>query len=245
MRPSFSRSGIVVAALHLAAGAAVAQPLINNIAEPTRDATLLRHSKADWAWASQSFGGPATGSFALLSIDTLLGDAVGGPTPIVELRAGDDPSGPAIAVFALPPLAESGLEVVTLTPDTSVTIEPGVLYWLVIGAGDTGSLRWAYAEGNNMEGPGFFGSYFYSDDDAEWINFGGDNPYQLRVNVTPVPPPPTCAADFNADATVDSQDFFDFLAAFFAADPTADFNLDAVTNSQDFFDFLTAFLAGC
>jgi hypothetical protein len=54
-----------------------------------------------------------------------------------------------------------------------------------------------------------------------------------------------CAADFNNDELVNSQDFFDFLTAFFATAPNADFNGDMVINSQDFFDFLTAFFAGC
>jgi hypothetical protein len=54
-----------------------------------------------------------------------------------------------------------------------------------------------------------------------------------------------CRADFNGDDTVNSQDFFDFLTAFFASEPAADFNEDTVVNSQDFFDFLTAFFAGC
>src|SRR5688500_15733222 len=53
-----------------------------------------------------------------------------------------------------------------------------------------------------------------------------------------------CDADFNTDGVVNSQDFFDFLAAFFASRPTADFNRNGVVNSQDFFDFLAAFFAG-
>ena len=54
-----------------------------------------------------------------------------------------------------------------------------------------------------------------------------------------------CRADFNSDDAVNSQDFFDFVTAFFALTPNADFNTDGEVNSQDFFDFLTAFFAGC
>jgi hypothetical protein len=56
---------------------------------------------------------------------------------------------------------------------------------------------------------------------------------------------PGCAADFNADGVANSQDFFDFLEAFFAGLDPADFNGDDAINSQDFFDFLTAFFKGC
>ncbi len=56
---------------------------------------------------------------------------------------------------------------------------------------------------------------------------------------------PVCAADFNGDTFVNSQDFFDFISAFFALEPASDFNRDAFINSQDFFDFLNAFFAGC
>jgi hypothetical protein len=52
-------------------------------------------------------------------------------------------------------------------------------------------------------------------------------------------------ADFDADGAVNSQDFFSFLAAFFAADLAADFNADGVVSSQDFFDFLGVFFSGC
>jgi len=59
----------------------------------------------------------------------------------------------------------------------------------------------------------------------------------------PVPGPVRCPGDFNSDGVVTSQDFFDFVAAFF--NNNADFNHDGLTTSQDFFDFLVAFFNGC
>jgi hypothetical protein len=55
----------------------------------------------------------------------------------------------------------------------------------------------------------------------------------------------SCPTDINCATAVNSQDFFDFLAAFFAEAPIADYNRDGQINSQDFFDFLGAFFAGC
>lgn len=56
---------------------------------------------------------------------------------------------------------------------------------------------------------------------------------------------PRCAADFNVDGFVNSQDFFDFVTAFFNVSPDADFNHNGVINSQDYFDFLSAFFSPC
>ncbi len=52
-----------------------------------------------------------------------------------------------------------------------------------------------------------------------------------------------CPCDWNASGTLSSQDFFDFIAAFFI--DNADYNNDGQTTSQDFFDFLACFFAGC
>jgi hypothetical protein len=215
------------------------QVLLDNLAEVTRGATTLGDLKggADWSYAAQGFG--TQGVCAMVSIEVLAGNGAS-PGVFAQLRGGADPTAPALATFSVPEIPEGGLEVVMLTPDTSVLLQPGETYWLVIG-GTSGTFQWAYAEGNVFEGPGYFANYWYSNDDAEWFDFGGDNPYQMRVNVKAV----LCSADFNADGTVNSADFFDFLTAFFTEDPRADFNLDASVNSQDFFDYLSAFFGGC
>ncbi|MBC7771192.1 MAG: hypothetical protein H7210_01725 [Pyrinomonadaceae bacterium] len=63
-----------------------------------------------------------------------------------------------------------------------------------------------------------------------------------------IPPPCSvdpCSPDFNHDGSLNSQDFFDFLVAFFADEASADFNSTGSINSQDFFDFMAAFFTGC
>ncbi len=57
--------------------------------------------------------------------------------------------------------------------------------------------------------------------------------------------PPACPADFNNSGSVTVQDIFDFLAAYFAGDPSADFNNSGSVTVQDIFDFLAAYFAGC
>ncbi len=73
--------------------------------------------------------------------------------------------------------------------------------------------------------------------------FRPGTPATVDAAMIPIPNGPPCPADWNHSGSVDSQDFFDFLTAYFAGN--ADFNQDGVTTSQDFFDFLTAFFAAC
>jgi len=72
---------------------------------------------------------------------------------------------------------------------------------------------------------------------------GSVDVYAQRVNANGTLGTPPCPADWNNDGVVNSQDFFDFLAAFFGAG--ADFNHSGMTDSQDFFDFVAAFFTGC
>ena len=54
-----------------------------------------------------------------------------------------------------------------------------------------------------------------------------------------------CAPDFNCSGSVTVQDIFDFLAAWFSADPRADYNGAGGITVQDIFDFLAGWFAGC
>ncbi len=55
----------------------------------------------------------------------------------------------------------------------------------------------------------------------------------------------TCVPDIDGSGSVDTNDFFAFLAAYQAQDPAADFTGDGDVNTNDFFAFLVAYQAGC
>jgi hypothetical protein len=74
--------------------------------------------------------------------------------------------------------------------------------------------------------------------------YGGEG----SLNVDFMPHLSACPCDFDNSGQVNSQDYFDFLTAFFAGAPAADFNISGSVNSQDFFDFLACFFnppVGC
>jgi hypothetical protein len=76
--------------------------------------------------------------------------------------------------------------------------------------------------------------------DVVITNACGDTPSKgARLRIT------SCPADFNRDALVNSQDFFDYLTAFFTLDPRADFDASGAVDSADFFAFLGAWMGGC
>ncbi len=54
-----------------------------------------------------------------------------------------------------------------------------------------------------------------------------------------------CRADVNDSGAVSVQDFFDFLAAYFAPGTAGDFNADNVVTVQDIFDFMAEWFVGC
>ncbi len=54
-----------------------------------------------------------------------------------------------------------------------------------------------------------------------------------------------CLADLNADLTVNTNDFFEFLALYQRGDTRADFSGDARIDTNDFFGFLAAYQRGC
>jgi len=54
-----------------------------------------------------------------------------------------------------------------------------------------------------------------------------------------------CVADFNHDGDLDANDFFAYLQAFSASNPSSDTDLDGLIDANDFFAYLDLFASGC
>lgn len=164
--------------------------LVSNLDQPTRHVNVLPRD----GWAAQSFATDGA-SYALSSVQVLLGNLAGAPSIVAELRTGDASTpGATLAAFSIAGVPIGSPAPVTLTPiGDVVTLNAGTHYWLVLGASNrSGTFTWSYAEGNAIVGPGSLGNYNYSaDSGVSWTNYGSDNPFQLEVDVSPVPLPAT------------------------------------------------------
>jgi hypothetical protein len=244
--PHLVRAVTLAVGLAASPAFALSDTLIDNLSEPERSRTPIITTPFESLWAAQSFATDAR-RYQLDSIETFLGELVGSPTIVAELREGDSPMGTLLATFSLSiPTGEP--EVVTLTPSQVVTLEPSSSYTLVLGIADEGSFTWPYADSNNWLGGGSFGNYHYSDDLGQtWANFGSDFPYFLRVNVTPE----ACYANCDNSAiapVLNVNDFTCFLNLYAAGNPAAncdDSTVVPVLNVNDFTCFLNKYAAGC
>lgn len=188
----FWRTVALFAALAPAAEAAV---LVSNVDEPRRDASTIQANPSELVplpWAAQSFTTDGQ-AYRLDALDAMLGELVGAPTIVAELRADTDGTAPGTVLVTLGLVGAPGSgapALATLVPTATTTLAAGTTYWLVLGALGEGSYAWEYAEGNAFSGPGSLGSFNYSDDQGlSWIALGSDNPFKLTVQVSAVPVP--------------------------------------------------------
>jgi PEP-CTERM motif len=172
-------------ALALLAPAAGAETLIDNLAQPVRDITVVEAT----LWAAQSFSAPD--AVQLDAITLPLGLQTGTAGAVAELRAdaGGLP-GALLATLAVPVLDPGAPAPVSLGLPSGLTLAAGALTWLVLSSAPGGTLGWSYADNNVWDGAGSLGNFAYSfDQGGSWANFGSDFPYQLRLEVSAVPEP--------------------------------------------------------
>lgn len=173
----------MLAALPLVSQADV---VISNLGEPPRDTTEISTA----LWAAQSFSTGASGG-ALTAIDLVLGNLLGTPGIVAELRAASGSSlGVTLTALNFGSVTSAAPVVTAFTPASAVNLAPNTTYWIVMGASGAGSFGWTYAEGNGSTGAGALLQYAYSSDlGANWDAFGTDNPYYVQVSVSAVPEP--------------------------------------------------------
>lgn len=183
--------------LLLALPAAHADTLVDNLSQPYNATTTV----TSVLWSAQSF---VTGSDAvrLLSIEIPIGESLGGPSIFAELHADAGPMqvGAMLTSFVLPEVSAGALEIELLPtmPTRELDLAPDTIYWVVLGVVGAGSFGWSYAQGNASSGPGSLANYSYSSDGgSSWLTFGNDDPYHIRVNVSPIPEPGSAALLFS------------------------------------------------
>ncbi len=114
-------------------------------------------------------------------------------------------------------------------------------YWMMLSA--TGDLA-VSASANPMfffvtphaQGNGGLGG---PDNAFQFFNNNYNNVFEVPFKLSAF-----CPTDFNKSHSLEVQDIFDFLNAWFAGNPSADFNGGGLS-VQDIFDYLNAWFAGC
>jgi hypothetical protein len=144
------------------------------------------------------------------------------------------PGGPGGASYLNVNGADSGVNVDTATGRLSGYAWGENIGWINFAGGNIAGGEGAAAR-ISLTQPRRLLGYAWAEN-VGWINLN-DATHYVGVHI--------CACDFTADGFLNSQDFFDFLTAFFSLTPSADFNSDGYINSQDFFDFLSCFFGGC
>ncbi|HBS28655.1 MAG TPA: hypothetical protein DEB06_04195 [Phycisphaerales bacterium] len=219
-----TRSGAVAFVLMALAGAANADVVVTNLAEPFRATTEVGNNPNPvmppsgaplWSWAAQSFITDGA-SYALTQIDIIGGEASLAPAPVIvaELRADNAGTiGALITTLVIPdmtgPVAPRGL-----TPSVPVTLDPSTTYWIVLGSqapGD-GTLGWSYANSNESVGTGVIAQYADSQDSGATWNYGTEFPYFIQVVAEPSTACTPCPGDANGDLVVNFDDITEVLA---------------------------------
>lgn len=207
-RVAFAATGVGLAI----AGAAIADVLVSNLAEPPRAGTAIGNNPNSfpppfpndaWYWAAQSFTTDSA-THTLASIDAIVGEATDAPAPLAfaELRADAAGTiGALLTTFTVPDLS-GPRSPRTFVPDAIVQLEPNTTYWFVQGvvAGGDGGYVWSYADTNLFVGPGALNAFAFSQDAGAFWSYGTDFPFQIGVNVGPSDP------DSDGDGVPDSID---------------------------------------
>jgi hypothetical protein len=222
-----------VSASLVAGGNASAIDLSNNMENVTSG---VEHASANrWLAAGFRTDGAA---HILTSVTLMLGQNTAGPATVsVYTGAGLEPA--VLAGTLVSPASYTTTPTPTRFTTGGIALTANSNYWIVLSS--AADFSWGWSNLNAGSGAGYENTWAVSTDTGAFWWSHNIYPLQMQVSVDE----PVCAADFNADGTLNSQDFFDYLTAFLAGLNAADFNRDGGVNSQDFFDFLAAFFAGC
>ncbi len=235
-----ARVSIGILLLSSFAASATGEILVGNLSEPVRDATPISNPEY---WGAQSFIMDARYA-QLTSIDAYVGDAIGNPDIVAELRWHDangqidlSPTG-LVTTFTVPDVTGAGGPR-TFIPDSSVTLLPNGGYWFVLGSTTPDTYFWSYANTGDWEGLGMLDWFADSSDAGVTWTYAGDPgpffPYMIQVDVE-LP-----SGDFDGNGLYECADV-DALTADIAAatnTPVYDLTGDALVDLADLDAWLT------